>query len=254
MLMVDESYLPVTLFVPDLTDEAFQDWCDQYPDYRLEYSAEGEIIIMPPIDRWTGAQNAAITKRLGNWADITGQGIVTDSSAGFVLPNHARRSPDAAWISSERFEIAEICPEFVIELVSPFDRRKKVHEKMLEWIENGAELGWMIDPLHQSVSIYRPKQNVEVRQGIAEIAGEGPVAGFVLDLREIGMSGGRASCSMLPAKPREVPFKIHWPPAIVSPATRSRIRRHHAGDLCKVVVPLVATQAVRSRRRAHISP
>ena len=78
-----------------------------------------------------------------------------------------------------------ICPEFVIELLSPSDRGKKVHEKMLEWIANGAELGWMIDPFRKTVSIYRSGHEPEVREGITEIAGEGPVAGFVLDLREI---------------------------------------------------------------------
>ena len=136
--MVEESYMPVTLFVSELTDEAFREWCDQYPDYRQEYSADGELIIMPLTDRETGGRNAAITKRLGIWADLVGRVVVTDSSGGTVLPNHARRTPDAAWISSDGFEVAETCPEFIIELVSPFNRRKKVYEKMLEWIENGA--------------------------------------------------------------------------------------------------------------------
>jgi Uma2 family endonuclease len=102
-----------------------------------------------------------------------------------VPPNRARLSPGAAWISRELLRQRPTCPEFVIELVSPTERPKRVHQKMLEWIANGAQLGWMIDPIQQSVSIYRPGQDVEVRQGISEIEGEGPVAGFVLDLREI---------------------------------------------------------------------
>jgi Uma2 family endonuclease len=183
--MVEETYLPLTLFAPHLTDEAFNDLCDQYSDYRLEYTAEGEIVITPPTDPETSGRNAVITKRLGIWADLVRQGLVTESSGGFVLPNHARLSPDAAWISRERLRQKPTCPEFIIELLSPTDRRKKLHEKMLEWIANGAELGWMLDPFQQTVSIYRPGSEVEVRRGISEIEGEGPVAGFVLDLREI---------------------------------------------------------------------
>jgi len=185
MVMVDEAYLPLTLSAPHLTDEEFQELCDKYSDYRLEYSADGELFIMPPTDPETGARDAAITKRLGIWADAARRGVVTDSSAGFVLPNHARLAPDAAWISRELLRKRPTCPEFVIELLSPTDRRKKVHEKMLEWIANGAELGWMIDPIQQSVAIYRPGRDAEVRVGITGIEGEGPVAGFVLDLREI---------------------------------------------------------------------
>lgn len=53
---------------------------------------------------------------------------------------------------------------------------------MREYLTNGAQLGWLIDPDNRSVTIYRPDGQVEVRTGIDSIAGEGPVAGFVLDL------------------------------------------------------------------------
>ena len=112
-------------------------------------------------------------------------GRVVDSSTGFKLPSGARRSPDAAWISRGRSK-ARLCPEFVVELLSPSDRVRKTHAKMLEWIENGAELGWMITPRNRSVTVYRPGRAPEVLTGISEIAGEGPVDGLVLDLRRIG--------------------------------------------------------------------
>ena len=184
MVMVEEAYMPLTLFAPDLSDEGFQELCEQYSDFRLEYTADGEVVIMPPTDPETGVRNAAIIKRLGIWADGIGRGLVTDSSAGFLLLNRARRSPDAAWITRGRFGLRSV-PEFIIELLSPSDSRKKTHDKMLEWIANGVELGWLIDPFQQTVTIYRPNGDVEVRKGLSEIAGEGPIAGFLLDLREI---------------------------------------------------------------------
>ena len=193
MVTVEESELPLTLLAPGLTDTQFQEFCGQYADYRLEYTAEGELIIMPPTDPETGSRNANITSQLNVWACKTRLGTVTDSSAGFVLPNGARRSPDAAWTSRERFRRGRppvpggwrMCPEFVIELISPYDQLKEIRAKMLEWIANGAQLGWMINPPNQSVTIYRPGHEPEVRTGIAEVTGEGPVEGFVLDLQPI---------------------------------------------------------------------
>jgi Uma2 family endonuclease len=111
VMMVEDTYLPATLSVPSLTDAEFRDWCDQYPDYSLEYTADGELIIMPPTDPDTGARSARITKRLGIWADVVRRGIVTDSSTGFVLPNQSRRSPDAAWSSGQRFRRSQSCPD-----------------------------------------------------------------------------------------------------------------------------------------------
>lgn len=184
--MIEETYLPLTLSVPNITDAEFQEFCEEYPDYFLEYSAEGELIIMPPTDPETGSANASFTSQLWVWNRSTGRGITTDATAGFILPNGARRSPDAAWISRERFQRGRsMCPEFIIELLSPFDRPKKLHLKMLEWMANGVELGWMINPRTQTVTIYRPGVEPEARSKITEIAGEGPVAGFVLDLASV---------------------------------------------------------------------
>ncbi len=186
VMMVADTYLPVSLSVPEITDAQFQELCEEYGDYLLEYTSEGEVLILPPTDPETGARNAILTEELSRWSRAQGAGIVTDSSAGFILPNGARRAPDAAWVSRERFRQGRaMCPDFVIELISPTDRPKKVHEKMLEWVANGAALGWLIDPGSQSVTIYRPNQELDVRAGISTLEGEGPVAGFTLDLQPI---------------------------------------------------------------------
>ncbi len=185
VMMVADTYLPVSLSVPGITDEQFQEFCEQYADYRLEYTAEGELLIMPPTDPETSARNAMIVYLLIQWALKNGRGTVTDSSGGFKLPNGARMAPDAAWISRDRFARKPICPEFVIELASPSDKLKKVQAKMREWLSNGVELGWLVDPRTQSVTIYRPNREAEVLAGASSVVGEGPIAGFVLDLTAI---------------------------------------------------------------------
>ena len=180
MLLVEEAYLPITISVPAITDAEFQRLCEQYEDFRVEYTAEGELLVMPPTDPRTSSQNLEIATQLKRWAR---SGLVTESSAGFALPNGARLSPDAAWISRSRLRQKPTCPEFVVELLSPTDRRNKAHAKMLEWIANGAELAWLVDPRAETVTIYRAGGGEpQVVVDATEVAGEGPVAGFVLDL------------------------------------------------------------------------
>ena len=136
MYTVEEYNPPMTLSAPAMGDEEFDAYCQRYPDCRLESTAEGDIIIMPPTDPETGIRNNSIGRQLGNWTENT-SGHATDSSSGFKLPNGARRSPDAAWISRARFKIRQ-CPEFVVELISPSDRLRVLREKMYEWIDNAA--------------------------------------------------------------------------------------------------------------------
>ncbi|MGB3237381.1 MAG: Uma2 family endonuclease, partial [Geitlerinemataceae cyanobacterium] len=121
-------------------------------------------------------------------------GVAFDSSGGFILPNGARRSPDASWVSRQRWEsltpeqrrgFVPLCPDFVVELRSATDRLSKLQEKMLEYRENGARLGWLIDPQNKRVEIYRPGQEVEVLEHPMELSGEDILPGFVLNLRRI---------------------------------------------------------------------
>jgi Uma2 family endonuclease len=154
-------------------------------------SAEGELIVMAPTHSDTGASNFEVATQLGTWARKNRRGIGCDSSTGFVLPNGARRSPDASWTlksrvqqlgSAKRKAFWHLCPDFVIEVKSDTDRLKTVQKKMREYLEQGAQLGWLINPDDKTVEIYRPNGEVGKRTGIDKLEGEGPVAGFVLDL------------------------------------------------------------------------
>jgi Uma2 family endonuclease len=189
-LVIDEVWLPATLTAPPMTDEQFAAFCAENPDYFIEMTAEGELLIMPPNFSLTGARNQKIGSRLEIWAERDGRGTVTDASSGFVLPNGARLAPDAAWTLNGRLPpdlrgFWHLSPDFVIELRSDTDRLNKLRAKMREWIENGTQLGWLIDPERRVVEIYRPGQEPETLEGSDRIAGEGPVAGFDLDLRRV---------------------------------------------------------------------
>jgi Uma2 family endonuclease len=132
---------------------------------------------------------------LGNWARRDGRGRAFDSSAEFILATGAALAPDAAWVSDARLsglskeqrrKFLPVCPEFVIEVMSPSDRLRPAKEKMQDWIRAGVELGWLIDGDERTVYIYRAGEtDPEVRTGRLKLAGEGAVAGFELDLAEI---------------------------------------------------------------------
>lgn len=177
-----------------MTDEEFEEFCAQHPDLDFETSAEGEIIIMAPVHSLNSSRNGIISHYLFAWSLKDRRGIACDSSGGFVLPDGSRRSPDASWTLKERVaslptqqrtRFWRLCPDFVIELRSETDRLKPLQAKMHDYIANGAQLGWLIDPTNKSVEIYRPLGAVEIKTNIEQIDGEGPVTGFHLNLAQV---------------------------------------------------------------------
>lgn len=177
-----------------LTDRAFWKLCAANPELRLERTARGELIAMSPGGTESGSRNGKLTLRLGNWAEADGSGKFFDSSTGFTLPNGAIRSPDASWISLDRWDgltfeqrkrFAAICPDFVAELRSDSDRKAKLRKKMREYLAQGARLGWLIDPIDSEIEIYRLGRAIEVLKQPTTLSGEDVLPGFVLDLQGI---------------------------------------------------------------------
>jgi len=177
-----------------MTDDEFFALCQLNRDLRLERNAEGNIKVMPPTGGETGNRNAEITGQLVIWTKQDGTGAAFDSSTGFKLPNGADRSPDAAWVQKSRLAVLTqeekekflpLCPDFVIELLSPSDELEEVKAKMDEYIENGARLGWLLEPRSRRVYVYRPGESVIMIENTGQISGEPELPGFVLNLREI---------------------------------------------------------------------
>jgi len=174
-----------------MTDDEYYQFCTINPDLRIERTAEGDIVIMPPAGDESSFRNARLAVKLGIWTEEDGRGRAFDATAAFILPSGAARSPDASWIlrsrltavtRGQRRRFIKLCPDFVVELMSPSDRLKRAKAKMQEWMENGAQLGWLIDADHRTVYIYRPGQEPEKVVDAQRVIGEGPVAGFVLEL------------------------------------------------------------------------
>ncbi len=177
-----------------MTDEELMRFCAANDPLRVERDANGELIVMSPAGGGAGSRNSEITYQLVKWARETNSGNTFDSSTGFRLSDGSVRSPDGAWISwprwqrlseKQREEFPPICPEFVIELRSPSDSLSALQAKMQMWVANGAEVAWLIDPSRKTVEVYRPGREAEVLEGGSAVEGDGPVAGFVLELGRV---------------------------------------------------------------------
>ncbi|MBI4910510.1 MAG: Uma2 family endonuclease [Acidobacteria bacterium] len=191
-----ELQTPVTLVLNRrrrLTDEEYWAFCVANPDLRIERTAQGEIVIVPPAGLESDYQCASVITQLRNWAERDGRGKGLGSTAQFLLPNGAGRSPDAAWVSNERLstlskaekqKFVPIVPEFIVEVMSPSDRLSEAREKMEEWMANGVELGWLIQTKTRTVHVYSGGR-CEKKSGLTKLAGTGSVEGFILDFTDI---------------------------------------------------------------------
>lgn len=187
--------LTVNLPVPvEMTMAEFYEFCQANRELRIERSATGEVVILPPAFADTGNRNLKIAQQLGNWADQDGTGEAFDSSTGFTLPNGATRSPDAAWIRRDRWNalteaekasFAPICPDFVVELKSASDRLSNLKAKLVEYMANGATLGFLIDRQQRQVYLYRPDQAPIILDNPEVVSGDPELPGFQLRLARI---------------------------------------------------------------------
>jgi Uma2 family endonuclease len=189
----------LTLNIPpavNLTDEQFYQLCIANEPWQLELTQTGELIIMPPTGGESGIRNSDITTDLSIWNRQTKLGKVFHSSTEFKLPSGAYRCPDAAWVKLARWEALSkeekkrfppLCPDFVIELRSETDSLEKLRAKMREYQNNGALLGWLIDPQTPLVEIYRYGKDVEVLNfdvdNPPKLSGEDILPGFILNLQ-----------------------------------------------------------------------
>jgi Uma2 family endonuclease len=180
--------------IVQLTRTEFYKLCAANPATKLERSPQGELIVMSPTGGETGNRNSSINGELYIWNRQAKLGKCFDSSTGFSLPKGGDRSPDAAWIPLEKWDaltseekqgFLPLCPDFLIELLSPSDTWKQGQQKMAEYMENGCRLAWLIDPKSKRVAIYRQGKAIEILEAPTMLLGEDVLPGFVLNIQQI---------------------------------------------------------------------
>lgn len=161
--------------------------------YEFEYSAKGELIIMPPVGAEGSHGEQGINYALYGWG-LENPGRTYPQTSLFRLPSGAQYMPDAAWISQERFDNLTAqeqrgsisgAPDFVIELHSRSDSLRAGLAKMQEWMDAGVSMGWYIHPYRRRVYVYRAGREVEVLEDPETLSGEDLMPGFVLEVRRL---------------------------------------------------------------------
>ncbi|HAC62423.1 MAG TPA: hypothetical protein DCF68_02515 [Cyanothece sp. UBA12306] len=174
-----------------LSDQQFYQLCQVNDNWKLEQTAKGELVIMPPVGAISGNRESDFNGYIWLWNRETQLGKVFSSSTIFLLPNGGKRSPDVAWIANARWEALSleeqekfppICPDFVIELRSRTDSLSQLQEKMQEYLNSGLKLGWLINPQNQNIEIYRQNQPMEIVSLPTTLSGENILPGFTLEL------------------------------------------------------------------------
>ena len=194
LLPVDATTAARSLVLdPPLTDAELEALCRENDNVQIERTREGVILMNPPAGGFTGDGNAQILLQLAAWWETHERGRVFDSNTGFYLRDNSMMSPDGGYVlpqtlkgitAEELTGFPHFCPDFVIKLLSSSDRLAKVQAKMSDWMENGAKLGWLIDPYAKNVHVYERDVPTRIVSGTS-VLGTGPVEGFVLDLKKV---------------------------------------------------------------------
>ena len=186
-------FLNISNTTLSVSSEQFDRLCIDNPDLRLELTANGELIVMPPTGGESGERNFDLMIDLGIWNRQSGLGRTFDSSTGydFTAIGGGKLSPDVSWIEKSRLDGVEIVgfitvvPDFVIELRSATDSLKSLQEKMQEYQRLGVRFGLLINPKNKQVEIYRLGQPTEQLESPTTIDCNEVMPGFVLSMSRI---------------------------------------------------------------------
>jgi Uma2 family endonuclease len=177
-----------------MSSREFLEFCSRNGDVRMEMTSEGNVIVMVPSGFESSCTETELVRQLANWAAIEGRGQAAGPQAGFELPNRAIRSPDASWTRLDRIScltleqrrgFLPLAPDFVVEVPSPSDRLKNFHAKLVEYIDNGVRLGWLIDPDTKTIWVYQPGVEPKQLDNPAEVAGDPVLPGFALNVTKL---------------------------------------------------------------------
>ena len=179
------------------TDERFAELWSRNEPLRFELDEQGCLVILSPHGWATSRRILCVAAQVAEWAQVVG-GEVAGPDAEIRVGRAGRRLPSVAWLSSKRAALRDpndegplpFCPDFVVEVVSPSDRRPQQEAKMRMWIEHGVRLAWLIDPFEAVADIYREDGSHEQQSRPAALSGEDVLPGLVVDLAEIWRADG----------------------------------------------------------------
>lgn len=178
------------------TDDELFEFCVANPDLRIERDKSGKLKIMSPTGSLTGHIHFRLYTQVAAWyVENEWRGYLFDATAGFLLPDRSVLVPDLAYVSREKWDaltesqkekFAPVCPEFVVEIRSKTDLLTDLQQKMKQWMSNGCELAWLIDPVKQQAWVYKKNETDQSIDDFKSVLdGEPVLPGLRVDLSKL---------------------------------------------------------------------
>ncbi|MEZ2318999.1 MAG: Uma2 family endonuclease [Microcoleus sp.] len=154
----------------------------------------GELIDMGNRSAKHGYVCSILMILLGGYVHIQKLGAMFDSSTAFKMKSGNKRSPDVSFMAKERLQgleelpdgFLEGAPDLAVEILSPSNTVEEIHNKLVEYFENGARLVWVINPKEKYVLVYRSSQEPDrLLKSADSLDGEEIVSGFTLPVAEL---------------------------------------------------------------------
>ncbi len=182
------------------TDEELERLNRLNEGWKIELGADCELEVRMIAGGDSSDIAGELMRQVGNWRATGGGGRARESDGTYKVYHpdlgSKTRAPDVSWISPQLLEATpranrpkrgfwSLCPTFVIEVRSPSDSLPAQQQRVQEWLLFGAQLGWLVDPLQQTVWIYRPSQEPERLERPATLSGENVLNGLTVHLAEV---------------------------------------------------------------------
>jgi Uma2 family endonuclease len=162
-------------------------------EHRYEI-VNGELIDMGNSGAKHGYVCSVLMILLGGYVHIQKLGAMFDSSTAFKMKSGNKRSPDVSFMAKERLQgleeipdgFLEGAPDLAVEILSPSNTVEEIHNKLVEYFENGSRLVWVINPKEKYVLVYRSSQEPDrLLKSVDSLDGEEIVSGFTLPIAEL---------------------------------------------------------------------
>lgn len=173
--------------------EEWWDWLrEEHRHVRIELTPDKELRVAM-VSTEGSYISSAIIHQIWNWIEAGGGGMTLESANAYDLPTGFRKYPDCSWVSPARMPTAprpwkekfDFVGDLIVEVRSPSQSTLRQQEKMVEWIDGGVRLGWLVDPFVRKVWIYRANGEVEELDDPAELTGEDVCSELVIDMSRV---------------------------------------------------------------------
>ena len=158
-------------------------------DYESCEFVEGELKPMPPPTMEHGEIGVNIIVLLNQYVKVNELGRVYSLETTFQVGKSGRK-PDVAFLLKEHIpenkrQASPIAPDLAVEIVSPSDTLYDIQEKVFEYLDAGTQLVWVVEPVGQTVTVYRSRTEIKVLTMKDTLTGDDVIKGFSCSVAEI---------------------------------------------------------------------